>query len=60
MFDVFRGGALPAGTKSLAFAVALRAPDRTLTDEEAAPVVDAIVDGGRGAHRRDAAHASRT
>ena len=43
VFDLFRGGALPAGTKSLAFAVALRAPDRTLTDEDAAPVIDAIV-----------------
>jgi len=43
VFDVFRGGGLPAGTKSLAFAIALRAPDRTLTDEEATPVIDAIV-----------------
>ena len=43
LFDLFRGGALPAGTKSLAFAITLRAPDRTLTDEEAAPVIDAIV-----------------
>ena len=43
LFDLFRGGALSAGTKSLAFAITLRAPDRTLTDEEAAPVIDAIV-----------------
>ena len=43
LFDVFRGGTLPAGTKSLAFAVDLRAPDRTLTGEETDPVVERIV-----------------
>jgi phenylalanyl-tRNA synthetase beta chain len=42
LFDVFRGGQLPDGHKSLAFALAFRAPDRTLTDEEVQPVVDAI------------------
>ena len=43
LFDVFRGGTLPDGTKSLAFTVALRAPDRTLTDDEAQVVVDRMV-----------------
>ncbi len=43
LFDVFRGGSLPEGTKSLAFTVALRAPDRTLTDDEAQVVVDRMV-----------------
>ncbi|MGZ4149678.1 MAG: phenylalanine--tRNA ligase subunit beta [Actinomycetota bacterium] len=43
LFDVFRGRSLPPGTKSLAFAVDFRAPDRTLTDEEAQRGVDAIV-----------------
>ena len=43
LFDVFRGGSLPEGTKSLAFAVDFRAPDRTLTSEEAQPAVDRIV-----------------
>jgi phenylalanyl-tRNA synthetase beta chain len=43
LFDVFRGGAVPAGHKSLAFAVDLRARDRTLTDEDAQPRIDAIV-----------------
>jgi phenylalanyl-tRNA synthetase beta chain len=43
LFDVFRGGSLPKGTKSLAFAVDFRAPDRTLTSEEAQPAVDRIV-----------------
>jgi phenylalanyl-tRNA synthetase beta chain len=44
LFDVFRGGSLPEGTKSLAFALDLRAEDRTLTREETDPVVAKIVD----------------
>jgi len=55
LFDVFRGGALPAGTKSLAYAVDLRAPDRTLTGEESDRVVARIVDrlrAGFGAQLR--------
>jgi phenylalanyl-tRNA synthetase beta chain len=44
LFDVFRGGALPDGTKSLAFALDLRAGDRTLTDGEAEEVVRRIVE----------------
>jgi phenylalanyl-tRNA synthetase beta chain len=43
LFDVFRGGTLPEGRKSLAFALDLRAPDRTLEAGEADIVVDAIV-----------------
>jgi phenylalanyl-tRNA synthetase beta chain len=43
LFDVFEGGAIPEGRKSLAFALEFRAPDRTLTDEEVEPVVAAIV-----------------
>jgi phenylalanyl-tRNA synthetase beta chain len=34
LFDVFRGGAVPAGRKSLAFALRYRSADRTLDDEE--------------------------
>jgi len=52
LFDVFRGGSLPEGTKSLAFSLGFRAPDRTLTDEEAdqriAAVVEAIATGFEG------------
>jgi phenylalanyl-tRNA synthetase beta chain len=44
LFDVFEGDPLPAGTRSLAFAVDIRATDRTLTDREADGVVAAIVD----------------
>jgi phenylalanyl-tRNA synthetase beta chain len=43
LFDVFRGGSLPSGTKSLAFAVDFRAADRTLEGEEAEAAVAAIV-----------------
>jgi phenylalanyl-tRNA synthetase beta chain len=34
LFDVFRGGGVPAGRKSLAFSLRYRAPDRTLEDAE--------------------------
>jgi len=44
LFDVYVGDPLPSGTKSLAFSLDLRAPDRTLTDEEAQEIVDRIVD----------------
>jgi phenylalanyl-tRNA synthetase beta chain len=44
LFDVFEGEALPPGKVSLAFAVDLRASDRTLTDEEADRVVRSIAD----------------
>jgi phenylalanyl-tRNA synthetase beta chain len=43
LFDVFEGPPLKEGTRSLAFAIELRAPDRTLTDEEAAAVIDRMV-----------------
>jgi phenylalanyl-tRNA synthetase beta chain len=43
LFDVFEGGALGAGKKSLAFSVTLQAPDRTLTDQEIAAVSERIV-----------------
>jgi phenylalanyl-tRNA synthetase beta chain len=33
-FDVYAGEGLPAGSKSLAFALSFRSPERTLTDDE--------------------------
>lgn len=42
LFDVFSGPPVPDGKKSLAFSVAFRAPDRTLTDEEVDEVVARI------------------
>lgn len=44
VFDVFRGGSIGDGRVSLALAFTLRAPDRTLTDEDAAPIRRAIAD----------------
>ncbi|MDQ3916408.1 MAG: phenylalanine--tRNA ligase subunit beta [Actinomycetota bacterium] len=43
LFDLYRGEQLPEGRKSLAFALEIRASDRTLTDEEALTVRDRIV-----------------
>ena len=45
MFDLYRGEGLPAGRKSLAFSLAFRAFDRTLTDAEVNAVLQEIQDG---------------
>jgi phenylalanyl-tRNA synthetase beta chain len=34
LFDLYKGESIPAGTKSLAFAISYQASDRTLTDKE--------------------------
>jgi phenylalanyl-tRNA synthetase beta chain len=44
LFDVFVGAPIPSGRKSLAYSLAFRAADRTLTDEEAQGAVDRIVE----------------
>jgi phenylalanyl-tRNA synthetase beta chain len=43
LFDVFTGGPLEEGRKSLAVRLTVRDPERTLTDEEVAPLREAIV-----------------
>jgi phenylalanyl-tRNA synthetase beta chain len=43
LFDVYTGPPVPPGHRSLAYALTLRAPDRTLTSEEATAVRDAAV-----------------
>ncbi|MEL7603121.1 MAG: phenylalanine--tRNA ligase subunit beta, partial [Bacillota bacterium] len=43
LFDVFRGGAVPAGKKSMAYSFTLRAEDRTLNEEEITAAVSAIL-----------------
>ncbi|NUS73683.1 MAG: phenylalanine--tRNA ligase subunit beta [Corynebacteriales bacterium] len=43
LFDVYEGDQLGAGRKSLAFALTFRAPDRTLTVEEATNARDSAV-----------------
>lgn len=43
LFDLYAGEQVAAGGKSLAFALELRAPGRTMTDEEALAVRDRII-----------------
>jgi phenylalanyl-tRNA synthetase beta chain len=47
-FDVFRGRQVPAGQKSLAYALTYRAADRTLREDEVTPVHSRLVEGFRG------------
>jgi phenylalanyl-tRNA synthetase beta chain len=43
VFDVYHGEQVGAGRKSLALALSFRAPDRTLTDDDVAPLRERIV-----------------
>ncbi|MGY1745948.1 phenylalanine--tRNA ligase subunit beta [Blastococcus sp. SYSU D00695] len=43
LFDVYAGPQVGAGRRSLAFALTLRAPDRTLSGEEAAEVRERVI-----------------
>ncbi|CCH88633.1 Phenylalanyl-tRNA synthetase beta chain [Modestobacter italicus] len=43
LFDVYTGSPVPAGSRSLAYALTLRAPERTLTGEEANAARDAAI-----------------
>ncbi len=43
VFDVYRGEQVGEGRVSLALHLAFRAPDRTLADEDVAPLRDEIV-----------------
>jgi phenylalanyl-tRNA synthetase beta chain len=47
LFDVYTGSQVPEGRKSLAYSLTLRAPDRTLSGEEAAAVRAQIVAAAR-------------
>ena len=44
VFDVFAGGNLGQGRKSIAIRLVFRAPDRTLTDDDLVPIRTAIVE----------------
>jgi phenylalanyl-tRNA synthetase beta chain len=50
MFDLYSGPQVGEGRKSVAFAMRLRAPDRTLTADEVAAVRDAAVAEAAGRH----------
>ncbi len=43
LFDVFEGGSIGSGKKSMAYALEFQAPDRTLSDPEVDVVLQAIV-----------------
>ena len=43
LFDVYRGDQIGEGNKSLAYALTYQAPDRTLTDKEAAQLRGKII-----------------
>jgi phenylalanyl-tRNA synthetase beta chain len=43
VFDVYRGGQIPDGKKSIAFRVAFQSPERTLSDDDARVLRDKIV-----------------
>ena len=43
VFDVYRGGQIPDGKKSIAFSVAFQSPERTLSDEDARTLRERIV-----------------
>ena len=42
LFDVYTGDKLPAGMKSMAYRFAFQSPDRTLTDQEVEPELEAL------------------
>jgi phenylalanyl-tRNA synthetase beta chain len=44
LFDVFRGGTVADGRRSLTFSLRLQAPDRTLTDADVAQVRQQVID----------------
>ena len=43
VFDVYTGGQVGEGRRSLALALRFQSPERTLTDEDVAPVRERIV-----------------
>jgi len=43
LYDLYRGGQLPPGRKSLTYEISLRSPDRTMTDEEVTGIISRII-----------------
>ena len=50
LFDVFRGGSVGDGRRSLAYALRLQATDRTLKDGEVAEVRQRVIDAVESTH----------
>ena len=44
LFDIYTGTGIPAGKKSVAFSLTIRAKDQTLTLEHAEEIVSALLD----------------
>ncbi|MBQ7488256.1 MAG: phenylalanine--tRNA ligase subunit beta [Clostridia bacterium] len=44
VFDIYRGAPMMPGTKSVAFSLQFRNPDRTLSDDDVNPVMQKIID----------------
>ena len=44
LFDIYRGVGVPAGKKSMAFSLELRADDRTLTDADSEGVIQKVLE----------------
>ena len=44
LFDVYKGGQIAEGYKSVSFSITFRATDRTLTDDEVNKVMNDILD----------------
>jgi len=42
-FDLYRGAGIPEGTRSIAYRLRFRAPDRTLTDKEVEQATDRVL-----------------
>ena len=51
LFDVYRGGSLGAGSRSLAYRLRFCALDRTLTDEEIGTLRASVIAAVENAHR---------
>ncbi|MGH8928182.1 MAG: hypothetical protein ACRDWH_07505, partial [Acidimicrobiia bacterium] len=47
VFDVYRGGGLGAGRKSVAIRYVFRAPDHTLTGDEVAALRESLIEAAR-------------
>ncbi len=45
LFDVYTGEGVPAGKRSLAYSLSFKAPDRTLTDDEAGRFMAKVTEG---------------
>ena len=44
VFDIYRGVPVPSGMKSVAYSLVFRSAERTLSDDDVAPVMDKILD----------------